>query len=158
MIRQVIARAAGADKRAHREPGFDQPMHDRRSDEPARPGHENCCRFSHLYELRPVASRREMPPAPRVPLPTGERRRPAIRPFLYIIVISLIYGEGSRVDAPSRGLRGGAEARGVGFERADQAQTGGWASDTIHSRNLPCKDMIPSRRECFPNASAKNFP
>jgi len=44
----VIARAARADKRAHQEPGFNQPMQDRRSDEPARPGHENCCRFSHL--------------------------------------------------------------------------------------------------------------
>jgi hypothetical protein len=48
VMRQVIARAARADKRAHNEPGFNQPMQDRRSDEPVRPGHENCCRFSHL--------------------------------------------------------------------------------------------------------------
>src|ERR1019366_717199 len=78
---------------------------------PARP-HEPRERF--IVNAAPGKIQRRGAKWPRpltAPLPaSGERRRRAIRPFVYVIVIPSTHGEGSRVDAPSPRLRG--EVRG----------------------------------------------
>ncbi len=135
MMRQVIARAARAHKRAHQEPGFNQPMQDRRSDEPARPGHKNCCRFSHLADAPKTGrgmSRNLAPPADAA----APRKVSAY------------------AANPSRGRKSPCRRHRKRLSH-DPRRMG----VRCHSQsNLLWKDMFPSRRECFPSVSAINFP